>query len=663
MSLDSSTCGLHAAGSPLGSKTIIDPDRARPLSLLIVLQFACALGLGLGVATLLHTPLAALSDGEREVAALCAAGYLLCVGLLFWREYRGRRIGLGDLISALAIGYAPLLIFVSFSRLSPPRRVLLPALLVAAALAGITVLFRRVPALRGWVLAAAAAIGLLLPFSPINKPAPPASVRVWRLNSALYPLKVTEYLKLIGPSRITGGAVAPFRDRFLVATGGGEIYLVGKAGGGAALAAQRLPYQIPINSREFEAAVGQYVDATSFRTADLLAEDLGESIRVFATHHFWKAEQKCFVVRVSMLEGPVDRFLNGSLANLPWKTIFESSPCVSAYASSGLWHFAGIQVGGRLALLGPNQLLVAVGDHELDGVNAREAYPQDPGSSYGKTILINLADFSSQLFSLGHRNPQGLFADGDAIWLTEHGPQGGDELNRLERGSNYGWPLVTYGTQYGQHSWASMLVPGSHEGFAEPYYSWVPSIGVSSLLVVHGPQFKLWQRDLLISSLKDGAVYRARVRDARVVMMERIPFGRRIRDVAEGSDGQILLLTDKGALLNIEIDTEVGGGEALFHACSGCHAIGDGTNNGIGPDLRHVVGRPTASVVGARYSPALQQLGGKWTRPRLNQFLANPQAFAPGTAMRFPGMPDADQRKELIEFLASGTNNHPPPEQ
>ncbi len=151
-----------------------------------------------------------------------------------------------------------------------------------------------------------------------------------------------------------------------------------------------------------------------------------------------------------------------------------------------------------MGLLSPNELLVAVGDHEHDGANSPELFPQDDTTSYGKTILINLTDFSHQQFSKGHRNPQGLFIDSpDAIWETEHGPQGGDELNLVKRGANYGWPSVTYGTQYGAHFWPGDPVPGSHSGYAEPFYSWVPSIGVSSLLVIHSPQFKLWEGDVV----------------------------------------------------------------------------------------------------------------------------------------------------------------------
>jgi cytochrome c2 len=639
------------------------PSRA---GLLTILQLLCAAGLALGVATLLPSSLRSLSVDMRDIAWLLGGGYVVCAGLLVWREWRGRYVGIDTLISSLVVGFAPALIFAWHAHGTVPNRVILPELLYGGALAAVTVALRGRPRIRAALLAALALAGLVLPFSGINKPHTLPSVRSWRVNSALYPLKVTEYRTLIKPSPATGGAVAAFRDRFVVANGAGDIFLVSKSPTTGALTAQHLKRPVPINWHDFAATFGQQEDLGYFRTADLLAQDLGEKTRLFATHHFWKAQEKCFVERVSMLELDTERFLQANDENAAWRTIFESTPCIRLDATDplgSLAHFGGIQSGGRLALLSPNELLLAVGDHTRDGVNSPEVFSQDSTSSYGKTILLNLADFSSHAFSIGHRNPQGLYADGPgAIWLTEHGPQGGDELNLVQRGANYGWPLATYGTQYGAHFWPGNAVPGSHGGFTEPFYSWVPSIGVSSLLVMHGAQFKLWDQDLMVASLKDGALYRARVRDSRIVMLERIPFGRRIRDIAEGSAGQLLMWSDRGALLEIEADRDVGTGEALFRACSGCHMIGEGDANGIGPDLRRIVNRPVAAAVGFRYSPAMQQLGGRWDRARLDRFLANPQVYVPGTKMKSAGVPDPGERKELIEFLVSGANNKPPPE-
>jgi cytochrome c2 len=631
--------------------------------LLTVTQALCASGLALGVVIFQPTTVKSLAGDLRMLALLLGAGYLVCAGLLLWRERRRRYTGLDTLISSFVIGFAPALLFKLHVHATVPNRVIFAELLWGAALATVTVALRRHPQIRVSILAVAAVAGLVLPFVGISKPQAPPTVRFWRLNSALYALKVTEYSALIGPSPATGGAVAALRDGFVVTNGVGDIFLVRKTAGSGALTSQHLRQSVPINWHAFEQTFGQQEDVTYFRTADLLAQDLGDKVRLFATHHYWKADLKCFVVRVSMLESDSERFLHADSDNATWKTIFESTPCIGLKTTGPLTHFGGIQIGGRLALLSPYELLVAVGDHEHDGVNSPELFPQDSTSSYGKTILLDLRDFSSHQYSIGHRNPQGLFVDGpDAVWLTEHGPQGGDELNLIKRGANYGWPRATYGTQYGAHFWPGELAPGSHGGYAEPFYSWVPSIGVSSLLVVHGPQFKLWDQDLLVGSLRDGALYRARVRNSRIVMLERIPFGRRIRDIAEGSAGQLMLLSDRGALLEIETDTEVGGGERLFQACSGCHMIGDGVSNGIGPDLRKVVNRPVAAAVGYRYSVVMQQLGGKWSRARLDRFLTDPEAYVPGTKMRFPGMADPAERQQLIEFLASGANNNPPPE-
>ncbi len=621
------------------------------------------MGLAFGVALFVPAPLRSLSGDVRTLAMCLGVGYALCASYLLWREHRSRSSGPETLITALVVGFAPAVLFSFGARGALPNRGMLAELMWGGALATVTVILRGAPRARGVVLAIAAVVGLVLPFTSMTKPHMLPAIRHWRLNTSLYGLKVTEYRTLIPQSPSTGGAVAAFRGDFILATGVGRLFLLSRASGSQVLSARELAPPVPINWHDFQRTFGDQEDVTYFRTADLFVQDLGARARLFATHHYWKAEQKCFVVRVSMLEADSDKLLHASIDGASWKTIFESSPCFKLDTSAPLAHFGGIQIGGRLAMLGSSQLLVAIGDHEHDGVNARDTVSQDVTNSYGKTILIDLKDFSSQQYSMGHRNPQGLFIDGPhAIWLTEHGPQGGDELNLIERGGNYGWPRVSYGTEYGAHFWPGDPIPGSHDGYAEPFYSWVPSIGVSSLEVMHSPQFKLWEGDLLVSSLKDGAIYRARVRNAHVSMLERMPIGRRIRDLTTGAAGQLMIWTDRGALLEVEADNDVSGGETVFRTCSGCHVIGDGISNGIGPDLRKVVNRPVASNVGYRYSSAMRKLGGRWTRKRLDQFLTHPQEYVPGTKMQFLGIESDAQREQLIDFLASGANNNPPPE-
>ena len=140
--------------------------------------------------------------------------------------------------------------------------------------------------------------------------------------------------------------------------------------------------------------------------------------------------------------------------------------------------FRGEEIGGRLLLLDANTLLLSLGDHGFSGIEGGAAYAQDPQAMYGKTLRIDLRTHAISFNTLGHRNPQGLYAAPDGrIWETEHAARGGDELNLLQPGANYGWPLVTYGTDYGALIWhlqpraaAARALPGlarrSHDRLA-----------------------------------------------------------------------------------------------------------------------------------------------------------------------------------------------------
>lgn len=269
------------------------------------------------------------------------------------------------------------------------------------------------------------------------------------------------------------------------------------------------------------------------------------------------------------------------------------------------------------------------------------------------------------MFTFGHRNPQGLYVteSGD-IWLTEQGPQGGDELNHLVRGTNYGWPLVTYGSQYGpnRHIWPISVAQNDHRGFEEPVFSWVPSIAASSVIALHENRFPYWQGDLLIGSFRE-SLLRARIRSGRVVTLEPIPLQAwrgRIRDLFEDRHGNIVVWFDDGVLAFLEPAAHMPDAipqnnsvrnQALFNACAGCHTLGDGSTHGIGPDLAGIVNRPIAAKNGYTCSPALAQLSGRWTEENLDRFLADPQAVAPGNTMLFSGLPDPEDRGSLIEYL------------
>ncbi len=461
--------------------------------------------------------------------------------------------------------------------------------------------------------------------------------------TAFYDLRLLEFRKVI-PQAKNGGGISRLGKDYLVVTFDGRLHRVRFDARSKKLDSVELPYQVPLNRVDYATDAGDHEHW--FRTADVLAEEADGRVRVFVSHHFWKREPGCFVARVSKLEGSRTAFDAGD-PSLQWSTVHDASPCLKLKQGPPGHRFAGHQMGGGLALLDKDRLLLAVGDQEFDGVNADSDLPQDPAAEYGKILLIHLASGQSEVLTLGHRNPQGLVVGAQgSIWSTEHGPQGGDELNRIRRGSNYGWPLVTLGTQYGSTSWPLSQQPGEHHGYELPLFAWTPAIGVSSLIEVRGDLFPIWREDLLVASLKDSALWRTRVRDDRVVYAERIPVGRRIRDLVEGADGRLVLWTDQGDLIVIEPD-EV----TSFATCIGCHPMMEGVDSALGPNLRNVVGRPIAFDQAFQYSDALMRLEGRWTVDRLDQFLADPQGFAPGTLMQIEGVKEADVRSKLIEFL------------
>lgn len=301
-----------------------------------------------------------------------------------------------------------------------------------------------------------------------------------------------------------------------------------------------------------------------------------------------------------------------------------------------------------MLLLDPDHLLLSVGDQGYNGVDFPDQpdWVQNPSASYGKTVRISLADGSWQPYTIGHRNPQGLLSDGQGrIWLTEHGPQGGDELNLLTAGSNYGWPKVTYGTDYGKQAWPLNPRQGRHEGFVEPVYSWAKSIGPSNLIEIRGNLFTSWAGDLLIGTLIGESLMRIRLDQGHVRLIEPIPVGERVRDLIEDSSGRIVLLTDSYSLVILEP------AQSGFAMCAGCHALTGKPGSGLGPDLSGVLGSAIAARPGFAYSEALKKVGGVWTEAELDRFLTDPQAFAPGSSMTMAGIPDADIRRRVIEFL------------
>lgn len=457
-----------------------------------------------------------------------------------------------------------------------------------------------------------------------------------------------------------GGGISAFGNGFLLATGDGFLYSITLDKDTQSIETKLLPYLIPINSDDFRDA-GYQERLIVFRVTDILVQNKGEGFRIYAAHHYYNTVDNCFSMRVSSIESNHSSFVSEA-SQSKWHTVYETKPCLPLRRTFPRSHnptfFSGDESGGRLLLLNENNLLLSTGDHLFNGWDKDEMLAQDKNTSYGKTIQIELSTGRGKIYSMGHRNPQGLYADPDGnIWLTEHGPRGGDELNMLVEGANYGWPLVTYGTDYKKYTWPLNKNQGQHKGFQLPLFSWVPSIAISNLVSMEGELFSLWEHDFIIGSYSK-KVWRVRVREGRVVYVEPINIrgkNARIRDVIEDKYGRIVLWLDSGTIVVLrpvlKNEALLGSPKQIFvNNCTGCHSIDDGAD-GIGPNLFGIVNRQVASVTDYNYSDAFAKKTGVWTEKKLNDFIANPQHFAPGTSMNFVGMSNNANREKIIDYL------------
>ena len=473
------------------------------------------------------------------------------------------------------------------------------------------------------------------------------------LQTSLHNVRVSE---LTVPADGRDGGIAPLGDRVLMASRTGRMWLVE----GGSLTALEL--RVPLNTEEFDADPFNEgtINRELFGVKDLFVQERGDSIRILASHNHWLPDQDCYTVRVSGMVTTVGALTTGQTPG-EWTTHFEATPCRPLTVRLSGERSPSLGAGGRMVAMGPDQILVTIGGLGPENDPVGSLMPQQADNSYGKTILLDLAAGTSRIYTIGHRNPQGLAigADGQP-WLTEHGARGGDELNRLVDGGNYGYPNVSYGTAYEAMTWPSNPVQGRHEGYDKPMFSWTPGIGISQAIVVRGNGFAHWAGDILVSSLGGGSLYRVRIEEDRAIFVEPIPIGHRVRDIIETADGSIVLKTDDNLLItlsSLEAAAEAGTlsgperGAVLAATCQGCHTLTPGGANGIGPNLSGVVGRRIASVEGYAYTPALSALADRWTPENLRAFLAAPDSFAPGTAMQLTTRYDEAQLRDLVQYL------------
>lgn len=215
--------------------------------------------------------------------------------------------------------------------------------------------------------------------------------------------------------------------------------------------------------------------------------------------------------------------------------------------------------GSRLAFDRDGYLFITVGERMVPPRGDLEAHPAQDVSNHHGTVnrihddgrvpqdnpFVGKAGAKPEIWSFGHRNPQGLIIDPatNDVWATEHGPQGGDELNRIVKGLNYGWPVIGFGVNYG--AGAAIHASTTKAGMEQPKHIWVPSIAVSGLMVYSGDKFPGWKGSVFAGGMAGEQLARIAIdgdkAELQEVLARRIG---RIRDVRQGLDGFIYLAID-----------------------------------------------------------------------------------------------------------------------
>lgn len=210
---------------------------------------------------------------------------------------------------------------------------------------------------------------------------------------------------------------------------------------------------------------------------------------------------------------------------------------------------SGVHYGGKIVFDGKGHIFFSIGERgngplaqKLDKPNGKIYRLNEDGSVPKDNPFVNTPGAIPAIWSYGHRNPQGLTIDNNGnLFNTEHAPRGGDELNHVQKGGNYGWPIISYGINYNDSS-ASVPWPTKDQNFKLPVFRWLPSCAASGFKVSNSKTFSKWKGDLIAGGLAGNNVDRFRIKDDKVVEKETLIFGMgRVRDLDFGPDGNLYL--------------------------------------------------------------------------------------------------------------------------
>ncbi|MGB8022158.1 MAG: PQQ-dependent sugar dehydrogenase [Candidatus Nanopelagicales bacterium] len=376
------------------------------------------------------------------------------------------------------------------------------------------------------VLLAAAAVALTMPAL-----VPASEARTAALDSAAGPLA----MRVVSiPGAVVHESRGGARGPAMAALPDGRVLLGGGPNGRQLLLAD--PRSGALRKVGTVIRANQRRDDARFAPTDIEVMSTTKSrTRLFISYPEWVAKRRCVRLAVDRVDISLSR-----PRILRKAKVLRSKPCVPP---RNIQH-----TSGRLVRISNNRAYVSLGDLGYPDIADRGARGQ-----LGSVLRIGKGVRPVRI-SQGHRNGQGLLLDRRGLlWETEHGPRGGDELNLIVRGRDYGWPFVTLGQPYGSSDYVMPRRTGTHAGYTAPRTAWVPSVATSELVQVPS-SWRGWTTavggDLLMGTLKDRSLWRIRVSaDNRVVQRERISVGQRLRDLDVRPDRTIAATTDDGKLL------------------------------------------------------------------------------------------------------------------
>ncbi len=414
------------------------------------------------------------------------------------------------------------------------------------------------------------------------------------------------------------------------------------------------------------AASEKYRDYThrpdKMRFNDIVFVDADDLHGLALSYTFYDAARECYGTRIAFLDLPRDAApATVTVGAGDWRVVFDTYPCLAL--NPDYIAMNAIQAGGRILFQAPSTLYLGSGDYGLDGIYTYDGGLQSDDNAYGKVMAVDLRTGASRIVSKGHRNITGLAFDPQGrLWAVEHAERGGDELNLIVEGENYGWPKQSLGTLYSGQPLPTEGTYGRHDLYRPPVFAWLPSAGISALTAIRGID-PSWDGSLLAGSLSSEdfgqSLWHIRLEGDRVLFAERIRLKRRIRHLVQHGEqiavwldtNELVLLTAMrrpdplGATLAWvakEFDPVLAGQvTATLQACAQCHSFEQNVQM-AGPSLNGVVGRGIGGAPFEGYGAALAAMDGVWDTTSLTAYLTNPAGFAPGTTMPDPGLAGQD---------------------